>query len=154
MSSKGVSRKCTYQFPEGRQCKAWAVRESDPPRCVSHRQDDGPKVGAPEGNQNRLVHGWYAQGQQQVDPIVDIDAAVENLGVQLARSTMILGGTEDPDVFYRAFALHVQALSRQGRLLRDQRALSGEAADSLLGALGQAIDELGTEWGTTLLKDL
>jgi hypothetical protein len=36
------------------------------------------------------------------------------------------------------------------RLLRDQRALSGEAADGIAGAIGQALDELGSAWGVEL----
>lgn len=36
------------------------------------------------------------------------------------------------------------------RLLRDQRALSGQAADGLLGALGQALDEVGSQMGLPL----
>jgi len=37
-----------------------------------------------------------------------------------------------------------------GRLLRDKRALSGESTDSLLTALGTALDEVATELGITL----
>ena len=36
------------------------------------------------------------------------------------------------------------------RLLRDQRAISGQAADGISGAIGQALDELGSEWGLPL----
>lgn len=39
---------------------------------------------------------------------------------------------------------------RVARLLRDKRALSGEAADGLTGAIAQALDELGTELGLEL----
>ena len=50
----------------------------------------------------------------------------------------------------RLFALHGQNASRLGRLLRDQRALSGQAADGLLEAIGKALDEISTELGVTL----
>jgi len=50
----------------------------------------------------------------------------------------------------KLFALHGQNASRLGRLLRDQRALSGEAADGIAGAIAQALDELSTELGTDL----
>ena len=50
----------------------------------------------------------------------------------------------------RLLALLGQNASRIGRLLRDQRALSGESADGLLGAIGQALDELSTELGVDL----
>jgi hypothetical protein len=42
--------------------------------------------------------------------------------------------------------LHGQNASRLGRLLRDRRALSGEAADGISAAIAQALDELATEW--------
>jgi hypothetical protein len=37
-------------------CNAWAMRDSEPPRCSPH----SGKVGAPEDNQNRLTHGFYS----------------------------------------------------------------------------------------------
>ena len=48
------------------------------------------------------------------------------------------------------FALHGLNASRLGRLLRDQRALSGEAADGIAGAIAQALDELSSELGAEL----
>jgi hypothetical protein len=50
----------------------------------------------------------------------------------------------------KLFSLHGQNASRLGRLLRDQRALSGQAADGLLDAIGKALDEISTELGVTL----
>jgi hypothetical protein len=50
----------------------------------------------------------------------------------------------------RLFALHGQNASRLGRLLRDQRALTGKSADGLLEAIGQALDEISTELGIKL----
>ena len=35
-------------------------------------------------------------------------------------------------------------------MLRDRRALSGEASDGFAGAIAQALDELGSEWGVDL----
>ncbi|MBN1247137.1 MAG: hypothetical protein JXC32_05725 [Anaerolineae bacterium] len=50
----------------------------------------------------------------------------------------------------KLFALHGQNASRLGRLLRDQRALSGAAADGIAGAIAQALDELSNELGADL----
>ena len=38
-------------------CRAWAIRDSDPPRCSAHTPG---KVGAPPGNRNNFIHGFYA----------------------------------------------------------------------------------------------
>jgi hypothetical protein len=48
----------------------------------------------------------------------------------------------------RLFQIHGLNASRIGRLLRDQRALSGEATDGIAGAIAQALDELATELGS------
>ena len=50
----------------------------------------------------------------------------------------------------RLMALHSQNASRLGRLLRDKRALSGDAADGIAAAMAQVLDELWNEWGIEL----
>ena len=47
-------------------------------------------------------------------------------------------------------ALALQATRTIARLLRDRRAISGESADGISGAIAQALDELSTEWGIEL----
>jgi hypothetical protein len=44
----------------------------------------------------------------------------------------------------------VRCTGRIASLLRDKRALSGEAADGLAGAVAQVLDELSNEWGVPL----
>ncbi len=59
----------------------------------------------------------------------------------------------DPDdvrTLVKLFSLHAQNASRMGRLLRDQRALSGQSADGISGAIAQALHELTSEWGLHL----
>ena len=59
--SLNQSRKCTAIKRDGRKCRAWAVRDSDPPQCSAH---GGYSVGAgaPVGNRNAVKHGYYARG--------------------------------------------------------------------------------------------
>jgi hypothetical protein len=45
----------------------------------------------------------------------------------------------------RLLQIYSQACSRLGRLLRDRRAVSGEAADGIAGAVATVLDELGSE---------
>jgi hypothetical protein len=52
--------------------------------------------------------------------------------------------------YARLAALSLAGARTVARLLRDKRALSGEAADGIAGAISQAIDELSTEWGIPL----
>ena len=50
----------------------------------------------------------------------------------------------------RLLSVHGENAVRIGRLLRDARALSGDAADGLLDAVGKALDEIATQWGLEL----
>ena len=142
MASKKSSRRCSATTKRGERCQAFALAESD--FCAAH---GGRAGGAPAGNQNRLLHGWYARPGK---PILTIDDAVEDLGAQLGRSAELLADLDDPDLFIKVFGLHAQALSRYGKLLRDKRALIGDSADGILDAIGKVLDELSTELGVKL----
>jgi hypothetical protein len=55
-----------------------------------------------------------------------------------------------PVDYARLAALSLAGARTVARLLRDKRALSGEAADGVAGAIAQALDELSTELGIKL----
>lgn len=63
---------------------------------------------------------------------------------------MLEEGDVSVDELRHLLRIHGQNASRLGRLLRDQRALSGEAADGISGAVAQALDELSNELGVDL----
>lgn len=52
--------------------------------------------------------------------------------------------------YIKASTLIFTGTNTIARLLRSQRALSGEAADGIVGAMAQALDELSNEWGVNL----
>jgi hypothetical protein len=86
--------------------------------------------------------------------LTKIEAVIADLAERQAQladylTRRLTAGTDLTEVA-RLFALHGQNASRLGRLLRDQRALSGASADGLLAAIGQALDELSTELGIKL----
>lgn len=146
MSSSGGSRlRCGATTSSGEPCRAWAVRGSD--RCAAH----SGVVGAPAGNQNARKHGFYSRdssGLSTIDGVIaDLARRQEQLTDYLER--VLAQGGDVADIA-RVFALHGQNASRLGRLLRDQRALSGKSADGLLDAIGKALDEIGTELGVRL----
>lgn len=133
---------------------------TDPPRCSAHGGGSRP-VGAPKNNKNAEKHGYYSNTERQrrcskpEAPLTDIADIIADLArKQLQLSRLIeaqLSQTDvDLDALGRLFALHGQNASRLGRLLRDRRALSGDAADGIAGAIAQALDELSTELGTEL----
>lgn len=135
-----VSRRCSATTKAGEPCKAYAIRGSQ--LCAAHSR----AVGAPKGNQNRRTHGFYAQPTTRLQSIGDV---VEDLlGKQEQLSAYIDGQlTEgaDPEEMIKLLALSAQNASRLGRLMRDQRALSGESADGLLEAVSKLLDEINTE---------
>jgi hypothetical protein len=108
-------------------------------------------VGAPPGNRNAQRHGFYSRGQRDLTQISDVVADLAERQTQLSEYLVerLAEGAEIGEVAW-LFALHGQNASRLGRLLRDQRALSGAAADGLLAAIGAALDELSTELGIKL----
>jgi hypothetical protein len=113
--------------------------------------------GAPRGNKNRQTHGVYAAPPASVPPGGAPITSIDDLVNDALRRHTDLGafidahaGELDADTLMRLFALHGQNASRLGRLLRDKRALSGQAADGLLAAIAAALDEISTELGVTL----
>ena len=136
-------RRCGATTKAGKPCKNWATHGSDPPRCAPHGGGVST-IGAPKGNTNALKHGFYSQA-------VTIESAIDGLVDKMHRMDSIItaGQLENADLF-RVFELYTQASSRLGRLLRDKRALSGDAADGIAGAIAQALDELSTELGVEL----
>jgi hypothetical protein len=135
---------------------AWAVRGTDPPRCSPHGGGQRP-VGAPPGNTNAWVHGMYAARKVALETIDEIITDLAEK--QAAISEYIMDNLTDPesrvtaDRLIKIIELHGRNASRLGRLLRDRRALSGDAADGISAAIAQALEELQTELGTQLVRD-
>lgn len=151
------SRKCSGVKKNGERCQAWAVKGSDPPLCSAHA---GRNVGAgaPVGNQNAAVHGFYGR-VMTVQELADLvsHSADETLHdeiaatrVALRRVMQQLDEEMEPGEYGRLAALIFRGAGTVARLLRANRALSGEAADGIAGAIGQALDELSSEMGVDL----
>ena len=148
MASPAVSRRCSARTPGGHPCRAWAMNGSEPPKCAAHTG----KLGPPEKNDNAKKHGFYSQPVKEFAGIEDVVADLLERQAQLSGfiGQQAAGGELDCGEMAKLLALLGQNASRIGRLLRDQRALSGAAADGLLDALGKALDELSTELGVKL----
>jgi hypothetical protein len=157
-----MKQRCTAITVAGIPCRAWAVAGSDPPRCAQHggrrpvRAGVDPTPGAAPPLPSAARPTFYAQ-----DPAaVTIDEAIAGLVDKMARLDEMIAGLrategadgaqQDGELLLRLLDLYTKASSRLARLLRDRRALSGEAADGISAALAQALDELSTEWGVAL----
>ena len=94
-----------------------------------------------------------ASSAERRKPLTTIeDILADAMAKQDMLSQTITDRAADADVseLARLLAIHGQNASRLGRLLRDKRALSGDAADGLLDALGKALDEISTQLGIKL----
>jgi len=141
-----TSRRCTALCMDGSPCRAWAVRGSEPPRCAAHG-------GARRGSQKALPYGALARADLPED--CTIDAIIDNLYQQQMRIDALIRDAAADEAasigeLARLLRIHGQNASRLGRLLRDRRALTGDAADGISGAIAQALDELSNELGTPL----
>ena len=109
------------------------------------------KRGAQPGNTNALTHGAYAAPLKPIESIEDVIADVQTKQARLSAilDEILLGGdyVGDLENITKLFALHGQNASRLGRLLRDQRALSGASANGITEAIAAAIAERSTELG-------
>ena len=157
-------------------CRAWAIRGSNPPRCSPHRHSkqqptipdlaETPIVGAPPGNQNRLVHGFYSTILRSedgagllafaADTTVDAEIAITRVALRRILGMLLTGTTPGPDPVpldlqdYARFAgLAFQGANTISRLLRARKDLSSDS-DPLTSALYQALEELGEELGVEL----
>jgi hypothetical protein len=110
--------------------------------CASH----AGRCGARPGNRNALRHGLYSQCLTP-DEKLDLVAAraIEGVDEEIAVTRlMILRALRQQDAPAEAYARLAEALCRQLRL---RRHLDGTSADSLAGAFGTMIDEIGAELG-------
>jgi hypothetical protein len=79
MSSGGgsSSRRCSATCANGKPCRAWALRGSEPALCAAH----SGKVGAPPGNKNAQTHGYYSrQVQPWLPPLEGFESASRRVG--------------------------------------------------------------------------
>jgi hypothetical protein len=135
-------RRCSATTKAGSQCRAFAVRGTDPPLCSIHA---GITVGgAPQGNRNAVTHGFYASTDIS-DVILDLASKQAQLSQLIDACFEKLDPRTIPDLA-RLLALHGQNASRIGRLLRDRQALTSETSDELTDAIDAALDELANGW--------
>lgn len=137
------------------------MHNSDPPTCSIHAGLTHPP-GAPKGNTNRQTHGFYSSTLQQSeladlityagDMTLDDEIAIARVALRRVLNAISSAEKDNlsSDAYSRLAALAFQGTRTVARLLRDRRALSGESSEGIAGAIAQALDELGSEWGLDL----
>jgi hypothetical protein len=144
-------------------CQAWAKRDSDPPLCAAH----AGLGGAPPGNQNRLVHGFYASSLRPDEAAdaagfagnatLDDEIVITRIALRRVLQMLLTGQTPGPNPqplnaqdYARFSGLAFQGVSTLSRLLQVHHALGGGVEALMNTAIGRALDELGDEWGIEL----
>lgn len=145
-SHGGLPRRCESLKADGERCRAWAVRISDPPRCASH----SGLTGALRGNKNAQTHGFYSKPGMPIESIDDVILELQARMTRLCEHMDRVDGLED---YERLFALFAQSTNRLGRLLRDQKMLTGKALDDVLENLAIAAENLSEVMGWSIFDE-
>lgn len=160
MSEQRRLVKCSHLTKAGLPCQRWATADSDPPACPGHAPNRPASAQTPPGGRNASGQGFYGRvltAQEIADLVEHANQMSLEDEIALARAALrrvLTHLNENPDLatadLVNLLALAFRGTHTVARLLRDQRALTGVAADGLLGSIAQALDELGTEWGVEL----
>ena len=143
-------------------CRAWAVRDSDPPLCAAHIPDS--LGGAPLGNRNALTHGFYAStlhpddlatiDQGVTDASLDGEILIIRVALRRLQHMILTGATPGPNSrrlgagdYARFIGLTFQGANTLSRLLRVRNELPDNPWDKIMD---QVLDELSEEWGVEL----
>lgn len=172
MPTNPYKRHCAYPG-----CRAWARRDAQSPYCASHLHlapltdpdhPDAkfPRPGAPPGNQNRLVHGFYrrtlhAEADDHLDEgaeAADLDAEILIARLALRRTlSMVHSGntlgdhphTLSSEELIRLIALAFQGVRTVARLLAVKHSIRpGDIPFNK--SIDAVLDELSAEWGIDL----
>ena len=123
--------------------------------------------GAPPGNQNHFIHGFYATAlppDEQArllapEGITSLDAEIALTRAALDRIYgMLLTGVTpginpqplDAQDYARFIGLAFRGANTVARLLRARMALGGDPTDALSVAMNEVLDDLSEEWGIEL----
>ncbi len=170
-----MNQQCVAITRAGKRCRGRAVLNSDPPLCPSHHPDshfgqmpfrlavdvepaERPAISAPPAGERppHLYHDHFSDEELSrllavlSDPPLGDELAVTRL--TLARLLGQLNADPSPAAgqVLNVAPLVFEGARTVGRLLRDQRAISGETADKLAGVVAQVLAELGEELGLPL----
>jgi hypothetical protein len=158
MPRKRPRRPCQYTYPDGSPCAQFAQRNGD--FCRSHDPDKpAPNIEGPgSGNHNAIRHGYYSDyfsdedlmaiatidtSQDLEDEIAIVRLTLRRLAAQISQDLSVRETVAVAGVL-------LEGAGKVAALLKARRALSGDAADGISGAIAKALDELGAEWGIDL----
>jgi hypothetical protein len=156
MVNRYQKRRCTATTHLGKPCRCWAMVGYDV--CRDHRTDLNPPSSGPPGNQHTRIHGLYSRfineddlaALAQVSSSDILDDEIAFTRVVIMRLAALVEEADGPRESIRLAEALFTGTGRVANLLRARRAISGDAAEGMAGAISQALDELSSEWGVEL----
>jgi hypothetical protein len=162
-----ASRRCSHTTARGQPCRAWALRDSDPPTCSTHARrpfeagpDGARTAGAPPGNQNSVTHGFYANAlsRQEVADVMKtlglptLEPEIACARVALRRVFAFLNNPAELSAREQARLVSIafNGARTVARLLREHYAIVGKPPTELAQAINEALDSLSEEWDIPL----
>jgi hypothetical protein len=159
-----MTRKCTATTKAGRPCKAWAQRNSEPPLCRLHRdwptvvEKNPPLPNSKQAEPHSETETFYSRRFSSEELTAKVGLTLDRglrgevaiTRVAIRRILTQLEKELAPEEYARLASLLFNGARTIAQLLRAQRALSGEAAEGISGAMAQALDELATIKGRDL----
>ncbi len=149
MTQQPARVRCTHLTKAGRPCKAWAVRGSNPPACISHLSS----ASAEPGFYSRTLTDEELADLVRHAAELTLDEEIACTRIAVRRTLEFLSegrGALSEAVFLRAAGLVFQGARTIARLLRDQQALLGGSTDQMKAVFDTALDALSAEWGVEL----
>ena len=166
------SARCSQKTAADLPCRSWALRGSHPPICSIHARqaDRAAKTTARNPISKKpprpiyrfsdrgytleevadLINLTLAGDDRDGQTILDLKDELAVARVTVRRLLLRMRDELPPQEFARLAGQIFRGADTIGRLTRIQRILESHKAGSLAGALAQALDELGQEWGIIL----
>lgn len=152
MSSK---RRCSGRRADGRPCRGWALRESEPPLCYAHSRDgyggdDDSTIPAKQDFYSR----YYTLEEiadmvgMAMDNTLDDELAATRIAVR--RVMQQLKNELTADEYAHMASLIFRGTNTVARLLRIKRSLSKEMESDFEAGIGEALNGYGDEVGLDL----
>jgi len=141
---------CTAMTKSGRPCKAHAVHDSDPPRCVVHVEK---RPSPPTANFYDALFTPEEIADLIAQAIKDSKPLVDEIGIVRVTTRRVMEGLHqelEPSEYVKIARQVISGAESIARLLRSQRVITGETADSIAGVIGQALELFGEEIGLDL----
>jgi len=147
----GSAVRCHAHNRKGARCGRLAA----PGKRVCHYHGGAPGSGAPKGNQNRFVHGFYARKYRNISALAQTtgtgvrDRARELLNVsglseEIANVRVLVRDAIDAGRSLEQIAAGLEVLTR---MVRAEHELSPRSKDAITEAIAEALERLGDQMG-------